>query len=408
MVAPGASHAPAPTGTTSMISSGASTGAIQSAINGASAGTTLIFPAEEFAITTEVALKSGVSLYGLPGAELIAAYSLGENGFHASGVSNLTVGGFICDGGADGGGGTLNGFFFQDNHCDNLHVEWNTFQNNFNQSDLYMYNSDGIYFRKNLCLANEFQPVSMHRTEGTTHSNIFVTDNTITEYARMAIEALFNVQGEYHIDRNTISGQDVPGDPDGGIAISIVNDNGEGGGGSNQHGTIWGNNISGDTVGIEIVLTNMTIKNNTIVTSTGFFVGTCAASVIENNTITSGNVFQEDGGYDGTEWIGTNTINGVSSPGWSGHGPYGTKPAVYTPSAEPGGSGGPQVSSLTPGSTTDLGGGTSVVIAGTTFTDATAVTFGGVAAESFTVDGDTQITAVAPAHAAGTVQVVVT
>lgn len=408
MVAPGASHAPAPTGTTTNISSGASTSAIQTAITAASAGTTLIFPAESFNITTTLNLKTGVSLYGLPGATLVAAYASSSNGMHASGVSNVTISGFICDGGTDGGGGTLNGFIFVDNECSNIHVQWNTFQNNFNQSDLFMYNSDSIYFQKNVCGPNEFQPVSMHRTEGTTHSNIFVTDNTITEYARMAIEALFNVQGEYHIDRNTISGQDVPNASGGGIALSIVNDNGEGGGGSNQHGTIWGNSISGDTVGIEIVLTNMTIKNNTIVTSTGFFIGTCAGSVIENNMITSGNVFQEDGGYDGTEWVGTNTINGVSSAGWSGHGPYGTKPAVYTPSAEPGGSGGPQVSSLTPGSTTDLGGGTSVVIAGTTFTDATAVTFGGVDASSFTVDGDTQITAVAPAHAAGTVQVVVT
>lgn len=53
-------------------------------------------------------------------------------------------------------------------------------------------------------------------------------------------------------------------------------------------------------------------------------------------------------------------------------------------------------------------GGTVVTITGTGFTGATAVTFGGTAATSFIVTSSTQITATAPAHAAGTVNVVVT
>lgn len=52
-------------------------------------------------------------------------------------------------------------------------------------------------------------------------------------------------------------------------------------------------------------------------------------------------------------------------------------------------------------------GGTTVIIAGSGFTGATSVKFGSVPAASFTVDSDVQITAVAPAHAAGTVQIVV-
>ncbi len=51
-----------------------------------------------------------------------------------------------------------------------------------------------------------------------------------------------------------------------------------------------------------------------------------------------------------------------------------------------------------------VSGGTEVVITGTMFTDVSAVTFGGTAAE-FTVDSTTTITAISPAHAAGTVQV---
>jgi len=53
-------------------------------------------------------------------------------------------------------------------------------------------------------------------------------------------------------------------------------------------------------------------------------------------------------------------------------------------------------------------GGTLVTITGTGFTGATAVTFGGTAATSFLVTSSTQITATAPAHTAGTVNVVVT
>ncbi|NBT31268.1 MAG: phospholipase, partial [Rhodobacteraceae bacterium] len=53
-------------------------------------------------------------------------------------------------------------------------------------------------------------------------------------------------------------------------------------------------------------------------------------------------------------------------------------------------------------------GGTSVVITGTDFTGVTAVSFGGTAASSYTVDSATQITATSPAGAAGQVDIAVT
>ncbi|WP_460573979.1 IPT/TIG domain-containing protein [Humibacter soli] len=66
----------------------------------------------------------------------------------------------------------------------------------------------------------------------------------------------------------------------------------------------------------------------------------------------------------------------------------------------------PVIQSLTPVQGPTVGG-TSVVITGTGFAGATGVTFGATAATSFTVDSDTQITAVTPAHAAGAVDVTV-
>jgi hypothetical protein len=52
-------------------------------------------------------------------------------------------------------------------------------------------------------------------------------------------------------------------------------------------------------------------------------------------------------------------------------------------------------------------GGTSVTITGTNFTGVTAVDFGGIPATSFTVNSETSITAVSPAHATGGVIVMV-
>src|SRR5207253_569025 len=53
-------------------------------------------------------------------------------------------------------------------------------------------------------------------------------------------------------------------------------------------------------------------------------------------------------------------------------------------------------------------GGTTVIITGQAFNGATSVNFGITPATSYTVNSTTQITAVAPAHAAGQVDIFVT
>ncbi len=67
----------------------------------------------------------------------------------------------------------------------------------------------------------------------------------------------------------------------------------------------------------------------------------------------------------------------------------------------------PAVTGLAP-ATGPPAGGTSVVITGTNLSGASAVTFGGVNATGYTVDGPTQITATAPAGSVGSVAVRVT
>jgi hypothetical protein len=66
----------------------------------------------------------------------------------------------------------------------------------------------------------------------------------------------------------------------------------------------------------------------------------------------------------------------------------------------------PAVTSIAP-STGPIGGGAGSTIAGTNFVSGATVSFGGTAATGVTVAGSTVITATAPAHAAGTVDVVV-
>ncbi|MFI8301294.1 IPT/TIG domain-containing protein [Streptomyces nigra] len=67
----------------------------------------------------------------------------------------------------------------------------------------------------------------------------------------------------------------------------------------------------------------------------------------------------------------------------------------------------PQITGVTPASG-PTAGGTTVILTGTGFTGATAVTFAGVPATSFVVNSATQITAVTPAGAAGAAVVTVT
>jgi IPT/TIG domain len=141
-----------------------------------------------------------------------------------------------------------------------------------------------------------------------------------------------------------------------------------------------------------------TTAGGTVVILTGqYFTGatvkfgsSAATSVTVNSTGTSITATSPPG--SGTVDVTVTTPSGTSATSSADQFTYGTPP--------------PTVSSVSPSGGT-VAGGTSVVITGTGFTGATAVTFGGVAATIGTVSA-TSITATTPAHGAGAVNVQVT
>jgi|GEM_PF-710395 len=146
---------------------------------------------------------------------------------------------------------------------------------------------------------------------------------------------------------------------------------------------------SGSTAGgMSVIITGTNFAGTTGVS----FGTTAATSFIVNSAgqITATAPAKAAGTYD----ITVTTNNGTSSTSSADQFTYVSTPA-------------PAVTSLSP-STGTTAGGTSVVITGTNFSGATAVSFGSYAATTFSVNSSTQITATAPPQAAGVVDVLVT
>lgn len=101
---------------------------------------------------------------------------------------------------------------------------------------------------------------------------------------------------------------------------------------------------------------------------------------------------------------GTFTFGVVATDSSTGTGPFDSPPANVSVTIV---QDQPTITSISP-DTGPMAGGTPVTITGANLAGATGVTFGGVAATSYTVDSDTQIRAVTPAGSAGAVDVAVT
>ena len=142
---------------------------------------------------------------------------------------------------------------------------------------------------------------------------------------------------------------------------------------------------SGPTAGgTAVTITGTSLSGATSVTIGG--VAATSITVLNSTTITATTSAHPAGEVDVT----------VTTPGGSG-----TGARLYTYTDRP------IVTAVSPASGPSAGG-TAVTITGTNLTGATAVTIGGAAATGLVVIDATTITATTPAHAAGTVNVVVT
>jgi hypothetical protein len=248
-------------------------------------------------------------------------------------VQNLTFSNLTFDGGSSGGNAVFIG-----GNGNNIHVQNNVFRNHFNGSDLYIYNSDNVYFQGNTSGPNELQPVSGHVTDGKVHSGLFVTDNNLSGFNRIGVELQQNSAGYFqnvHLDRNVVK-ISARGNSAGNMVFSFV------AGPSSVGNTVWGNTVTGvrgnNQAFLELGSNNTSVEHNSVSQiDWGVSFSSARGSEVENNTFTNdGPAFSKGGAYNDSQWVGVNTINGVSQTGWSGVPNATAKPVVWSQSAAAG------------------------------------------------------------------------
>lgn len=315
---------------------------IQKTINSAPSGTTIVFKPGVYNVSKVINLKSGVSLEGQPGAQLQSNGSVGI--FQGLGVRDINISGFTFDG--KNNGPSNSGAIYLDSSTgsgsgtpsNNIHISNNTFQNwtNTSGSNLWLWHTQNTYVEGNT-FKNGWEAVGWSTDSSAPPlTNLVVSNNVITGMKYIGIETAFDsTVSNVHIDYNKISNI-------GDMSISFVE--GEVGG-KVLSGTVWGNKIDGaNSGGTPVELGNykgpfnVTVSQNVISNHEwGMMFSHTAGMTVFNNTFTNvKNPFSDDGGYDKTEWIGTNTVNGAKQVGWPGH-KYGAEPATYSPSTAPSG-----------------------------------------------------------------------
>ncbi len=315
---------------------------IQKAINSAASGTTIVFQSGTYNVSSVINLKSGVSLQGQPGAVLKSSGSVGI--FQGLGVHDINISGFTFDG--NNRGPSNSGAIYLDSSSggasgtpsNNIHISNNTFQNwlNKDSANLWLWHTQNTYVQGNT-FKNGNEAIGWSTDVGAPPlNNLVVSNNTITGMKYIGIETAFDsTVSNVHIDYNKISNI-------GDMSISFV----EGAvGGKVMSGTVWGNQIDAShSGGTPIELGNykgpfnVTVSQNVVSNHEWgmMFSHTAGMAVFGNTFKNVQNPFSDDGGYDKTEWIGTNTINGAQQTGWPGH-KYGAQPATYSPSPAPSG-----------------------------------------------------------------------
>ena len=278
---------------------------------------------ETWSTSSHSAARSAVLLNG-PSDQKIFDINGGRSSVQDITFSNLTF-----NGGSSGGNAV-----WIDGNANGIYVRNNSFLNHSNGSDLYIYNSNNIYFQDNTSGPNELQPVTGHVTDNKAHSGIFVTDNTISGFSRFGVEIQNNSAGYFqnvHIDRNVVN-ISARGNPVGNEVFSLVS------GPSPLGNTVWGNTVTGvrkdNQVFLELNANNTSVEHNSVnQIDWGLSFAPEPGSEVENNTFTNvGTAFSRDGGWNDTQWVGVNEVNGVSEVGWPGVPNTTAKPEVFSAS----------------------------------------------------------------------------
>jgi Right handed beta helix region len=297
--------------------------ALQSTINAATAPATVVVTRGSYTLTSTIIPKTGVWIKG-------DSVTIDPNGLMVfdlrEGQSNVWISGFTINGAPTDG---LSGLVNINNGCDDIHIVNNTFLN-FGAA-IWIWYGNNIYVQGNLFQTGT-QAISSRMNGGGPIDMQVISDNKFIDNTRFAVETGHFATGQtnFHCDRNLVHGT-------GDLGLSII--------GYYGSGTVWGNEISGRTTGGGIELGNGGGGNTHITASNnychdnygpGFLVAPGPGSVYENNILDSngGGGFAKDGGWNGSEWIGVNRIDGLSVTGAFGAA-YGAKPQTYRPSSSP-------------------------------------------------------------------------
>jgi hypothetical protein len=330
-----------------------------------------------YARTTEYTFNDGEMWLGYPcdpphSATIDAtALTAGGAAFHCDGCSNVAMWNFTFSGAPTFNGGAWSDSDILIEAGNGVYVDNNVFTGNlaaYNESDIYSFNGNDIYIRGNVFQGTASgEPISTPYTQAGTYSGLYITDNSFSGCQRWCVETQIQVTTSFavsdlHIDRNTFTAFQGPNGQcgDGDHYTGAISAAGPASTSAQwaTKSTIWGNTFTAPSTnnnciwGIEVGWTGTSVEYNTL-----SYVGAAMAiagmpgTEVENNTmilLTSGShspncggggcAFIPDGGYNGTEWVGVNTINGTAVTGCVapfcalGHGPYGTRPSVTTPS----------------------------------------------------------------------------
>ncbi len=296
--------------------------------------------------------------------------STGGPAFKCNSCSNVVLWNFTFVGAPTFDGGAWSDTNILLSAATNVHIDDNVFTGNlvsYSESDVYSFNGNDVYIRGNTFeSATSGEPVSAPYTQAGTYAGLFITDNTFTGCQRFCVEGQIQLTtiavSDLHIDRNTFTDFQGPSGScgNGDHYIGAISAAGPPSASAEwaTNATLWGNTLTLPSTndncvwGIEVGWTGTAVEYNTIAyTGVAMAIGGMPGTEIENNTLTllaSGSLqggcaggacaFIKDGGYNASEWIGANLINGSTVSGCvapfcaTGHGPYGTKPAVSTPS----------------------------------------------------------------------------